>query len=104
MSDLDSDVEKILDEDDDVESEKDQDTLDGAESSAKSPTYKIPEHSLGTAIAFLRETIKLNTTVNTGLRSKSKVDSNLSLIADSASYSTKLVNLVADPAHIVQIH
>ena len=32
------------------------------------------------------------------MRSKSKVDSTLSLTADSASYSTNSVNLVADPA------
>ena len=47
MSDLDIAVENILDEDDDVESEKEQDAMDGAESSAKNPTNKIPEPSLG---------------------------------------------------------
>ena len=43
MSDLDIAVENILDEDDDVELEKEQDAMDGAESSAKNPTNKIPE-------------------------------------------------------------
>ena len=97
MSDLDIAVENILDEDDDVESEKEQDDMDGAESSAKNPTNKIPEPSLGEAIALLREAIKLHTTQNTGLGSKSKVDSTLSLTADSASCSINSINLVADP-------
>ena len=87
-----------MDEDDDVESEKEQDAMDGAESSAKNPTNKIPEPSLGEAIALLREAIKLHTAQNTGLGSKSKVDSTLSLTADSASCSINSVNLVADPA------
>ena len=87
-----------MDEDDDVESEKEQDAMDGAESSAKNPTNKIPEPSLGEAIALLREAIKLHATQNTGLGSKSKVDSTLSLTADSASCSINSVNLVADPA------
>ena len=87
-----------MDEDDDVESEKEQDAMDGAESSAKNPTNKIPEPSLGEAIALLREAIKLYTAQNTGLGSKSKVDSTLSLTADSASCSINSVNLVADPA------
>ena len=47
MSDPDIAVENILDEDDDVESEKEQDAMNGAESSAKNPTNKIPEPSLG---------------------------------------------------------
>ena len=98
MSDLDIAVENILDEDDDVESEKEQDTMDWAESSAKSPTNEILEPSLGEAIALLRKAIKLHTTQNTVLGSKSKVDSILSLTADSASYSVNSVNLVTDPA------
>ena len=98
MSNLDIAVENILDEDDDVESEKEQDAMDGAESSAKNRTNKTPEPSLGEAIALLREAIKLHTTQNTGLGSKSKVDSTLSLTADSASCSINSVNLVADPA------
>ena len=36
--------------------------MDGAESSAKNPANKIPEPSLGEAIALLREAIKLRTT------------------------------------------
>ena len=76
--------------------EKEQDALDGAESSAKNPTYKIPEPSLGEVIALLREGTKLHTTQNIGLGSKSKVKSILSLTADS--YTTNSVNLVADPA------
>ena len=91
-------MENILDEDDDVESEKEQDAMDGAESSAKNPTNKIPEPSLGEVIALLREAIKLCTTQNTGLGNKSKVDSILSLTADPTSYSINSVNLVADPA------
>ena len=87
-----------MDEDDDVESEQEQDAMDGAESSAKNPTNKIPEPSYGEAIALLREAIKLHATQNTGLGSKSKVDSTLSLTADSASCSVNSVNLVADPA------
>ena len=98
MSDLDIAVENILDEDDDVESEKEQDAMDGAESSAKNPTNKIPEPSLGEAIALLREAIKLHTAQNTGLGSKSKVDSTLGLTADSASCSINSINLVAEPA------
>ena len=98
MSHLDIAVENILDENDDVESEKERDAMGGTESSAKNPTNKIPEPSLGEAIALLREAIKLHTTQNTGLRSKSKVDSTLSLTADSASYSINSVNLVADSA------
>ena len=62
MSDLDIAVEKIVDQDDDVESEKEQDAMDGAESSAKNSAKKIPEHSLGEAIAVLRDVIKLRTT------------------------------------------
>ena len=72
--------------------------MDGAESFAKNPTNKIPELSLGEAIALLREAIKLNTTQNTGFGSKSKVDFTLSLTADSASYRINSVNLVANPA------
>ena len=87
-----------MDEDEDVELEKEHDAMDGAESSAKNPTYKIPEPSLGEAIVLLREAIKLHTTQNTGLGSKSKVDSTLSLTEDPASYSTNSVKLVADPA------
>ena len=98
MSGLDIAVEKILDEDDDVESEKEQDAMDGAESSAKNPTNKTPEASLGEAIALLREAIKLHTAQNTEMGSKLKVDSTLSLTADSTLYSTNSVNLVADPA------
>ena len=98
MSDLDIAVEKLLDENDDVGLEKEQDAMDGAESSAKNLTYKIPEPSLGEAIALLREAIKLDATQNIGLGSKSKVDPTLSLNADSASCSTNSVNLVADPA------
>ena len=40
MSDLDIAVEKIVDQDD-VESEKEQDAMDGAQSSAKNPANKI---------------------------------------------------------------
>ena len=47
MSGLDIAVENILDEDDDIESEKEQDAMDGAESSSKNPFNKIPEPSLG---------------------------------------------------------
>ena len=88
MSDLDIVVENILDEDDDVESEKEQDAMDGTESYYKNPTNKILKPSLGEAIALLREVIKLHTIQNLGLGSKSKVDSTFSLTADSASYST----------------
>ena len=98
MSDLDITVENILDEDGDVKSEKEQDAMDWAESSAKNPTNKIPESSLGEAIALLREAIKLYTAQNTGLGSKSKVDSTLSLTADSPACSINSTNLVADPA------
>ena len=106
MSDLDIAVEKILDEDDDVESEKEQDAMDGVESSAKNPTNKIPEPSLGETIALLREAIKLHKTQNTELESKSKVDStlclysinSLNLVTNPASYSTNSVKLMADPA------
>ena len=42
--------------------------------------------------------MKLHTTQDTGLGSESKVDSTLSLTADSASYIKNSVNLVADPA------
>ena len=98
MSDLDVVVEKILDEDDDVEQKEEQDAMDGAESFAKNPTNKIPEPSLGEVIALLREAIKLNTTQNTGFGSKSKIDFTLSLTADSTSYRINSVNLVANPA------
>ena len=97
MSDLDIFVQNILDEDDDVESKKEWDAIDGAESCAKNPTNKIPKPFLGEAIALLREAIKLHTTQNTGWGSKSKVDSALSVTADSTSYSINAVNLVADP-------
>ena len=96
MNDLDIAVKKILDEDDDVGSEKEQNSMDGAQSSAKDPTYKFPEPSLGETIALLREAIKLHTTQNIGLGSKSKVDTTLSLSADSGS--TNSGRLVADPA------
>ena len=79
MSDLDIAVDKIVDEDDDVGSEKEQDAMDRAESPAKNPTHKIPEPYLGEAIALLREAIKLNATQHIGLGSKSKVGSTLSL-------------------------
>ena len=98
MSDIDIAVENILDEDDDVELEKEQDAKDEAESSSKNSANKISEPSLGKAITLLREAIKLHTTQNIGLGSKSKVDSTLSLTADSASYSTNSLKLVADPA------
>ena len=98
MSYLDIVVENILDENDNVESEKEQDAMDGAESSVKSRTNKTPEPSLGEAIALLREAIKLHATQNTGLGTKSKVDSTLSLTADSASCSINSVNLVVEPA------
>ena len=103
MSDLDIAVEKILDEDDNFELEKEQDVMDGIESSAKNPTNKIPEPSLAEAIALLREAIKLHTTQNIELGSKSEVDSTLSLTADSASYSTNSVKLVAEPAKVVAV-
>ena len=97
MSDLSIAVENILDEDDDGESEKEQDAMDGAECSAKNPTNNIPGPSLGEAIALLREAIKLHTAQNTGLESNSKVDCNLSLTADSALCTISSINLVADP-------
>ena len=78
MSDLEIAVDKIVDEDDDVGSEKEQDAMDRAESPAKNPTYKIPEPYPGEAIALLREAIKLNATQNIGVGSTSKVDSTLS--------------------------
>ena len=80
----------------DDESEKEQNTMDGAESSAKSPICKISESSLGEAIALLREAIKLHTTQNIGLGSKPKVDSSLGLTADSTSHNTNSVKLVTD--------
>ena len=49
MSDLDIAVENILDEDDDVDQEKEQDSMDGTEFSSKNPINKIPEPSLGEA-------------------------------------------------------
>ena len=98
MSDLDIAVESILDEVDEVESKKEQDAMDWAKSSSKNHKNKIPKPSLGETIALLREAIKLHTTQNIELGSKSKVDSALSLTADSASYSTNSVNLVADSA------
>ena len=49
MSDLDIAVLKILDEDDDVESKKEPDAMDGAESSSKNPTNKIAKPFLGEA-------------------------------------------------------
>ena len=67
MSDLDIALEKILDEDDNVKSVKEQNAMDGAESSAKNPTNKFPEPSLSKVIALLREALKLHTTQNTGL-------------------------------------
>ena len=42
MSDLDNAVENILDEDDDVKLEKEQDAMDGAEPSSKTPQIKSP--------------------------------------------------------------
>ena len=62
MSDLDIALEKNLDEDDDAGLQKEQDAIDGDEASAKSPTNKIPESSLGEAIALLREAIKQHKT------------------------------------------
>ena len=53
--------EKNLDEDDDVESEKEEDAMEGAESSAKNPANKFHEPSLGEAIALLREAIPAGT-------------------------------------------
>ena len=91
-------VKNYFDDDDDIEQEKEQDARERVESSAKNPTNKIPEPFLGDAIALLREAIKLHTTQNTGLGSKSKGDSTLSLTADSASNSRNLVILVADTA------
>ena len=41
----------------------------------KKPANKIREPSLGETIALLREVIKLHSTQNTGLGSKSKVNS-----------------------------
>ena len=52
----------MLDEDDDVGMEKEQNAMDGAKSSAKNPTYKIPEPSLGEATTLLTEAIKLHKT------------------------------------------
>ena len=48
-------MENILGEDDNVESEKEQDAMDGAESSSKNPANKFPEPSLGEAIALLEK-------------------------------------------------
>ena len=67
MSDLDIALENILDEDDNVKSEKEQNAMDGAESSAKNSTNKFPEPSLSKVIALLREALKLHTAQNTGL-------------------------------------
>ena len=64
MSDLDIAVENILDEEDDAASEKEQDTIDGAQFSAKNPKYKIPKLSLGDTMAVLRATIKLHAAQN----------------------------------------
>ena len=50
-----------MDEDDDVESEKEEDAMEGAESSAKNPANKFHEPSLGEAIALLREAIPAGT-------------------------------------------
>ena len=58
MSDRGIAVEKFLDENDDVGSEKEQDAMIGAEPSAKNLSYRIPKFSLGEAIAVLREAIK----------------------------------------------
>ena len=52
-------MKNILGEGDNVESEKEQDAMDGAESSSKKPNGKIAKPSLGEAIALLREAIKL---------------------------------------------
>ena len=52
-------MKNILGEGDNVESEKEQDAMDGAESSSKKPNSKIAKPSLGEAIALLREAIKL---------------------------------------------
>ena len=46
MGDLDIDVAKFLDEDDNVESKKEQDAMRGAESTAKTPRHKFLEPSL----------------------------------------------------------
>ena len=54
MSELDIAAEKNLDEDDDVGSKKEQDVMDGAESSAKHARYRIPGPSLGDAMAVLK--------------------------------------------------
>ena len=85
MSDLDIAEKNILDEDDDAKSEKEQNAMNGAESSSKNATNKIAKLALGEAIALHREAIKLHTTQNMRLESKSKVDSTLGLDADSAS-------------------
>ena len=77
-------VENILEEDDDVESEKEHDALGGAESSSKNSTNKIPKPSLGETIVLLGEASQRHTTQNIGLGNKSKVDFTLSLTADSA--------------------
>ena len=46
MGGLDIAVAKFLDEDDNVESEKEQDAMQGAESTAKTPRHKLLEPSL----------------------------------------------------------
>ena len=46
MGDLDIDVAKFLDEDDNVESKKEQDAMGGTESTAKTPRHKFLESSL----------------------------------------------------------
>ena len=91
-------MEKVLDGDDDVELENKQDAMDWDESPSNSPTNKIPGLTLGEVTALLREAVRLHATQNSGLGIKSKKDVNLSLISDSASYSTNSVRLVADCA------
>ena len=71
-------------------------------SSVKNPAYKIPEPSLGEAIALLIEAIKLHTAQNIGSGTKSKVDSTLSLTANSASYCTNYVIFWQIQLHKVQ--
>ena len=75
MSDSDIADEKILDENKNDELEKEHDAMDGDEYSSKKPANKIREPSLGETIALPREVIKLHSTQNTGLGSKSKVNS-----------------------------
>lgn len=66
MNDLDIAVKNILDENNDIEWKKEQDTINGANFSVKNPKYKTPKFFLGEAI--LRENCK--TVQNIEIQSK----------------------------------